>query len=115
MSTRRGFTLVEIVVATLLLVGVVIVASRAGAALLSGSAATGRWRRSAGEVAEVLRRFERSPCTLLVVPPAEVLVGDLTLRWWVAADSGYLEAVAWPGDAPLVIRRGMLRSVLPCR
>ncbi len=115
MSTRRGFTLVEIVVATLLLVGVVLVASRAGAALLAGSSATGRWRRSAGEVADLLRRFERAPCALMAGPPAEIRVGAVTFRWRVAADSGHLEAVAWPGDAPLVVRRGTLRSALPCR
>ena len=112
---RRGFTLVEIVVAILLLVGVVHGAARAGAALLSDTATTGRWRRSAGEVADLLRRFEREPCTLLVMSPAEIRVGDVAFRWHVAADSGHLEAVTWPGDAPLVVRRGSLRSALPCR
>lgn len=112
---RRGFTLVEIVVATLLLVGLVHGAARAGAVFLADAASTGRWRQSAREVADLLRRFEREPCTLLVGSPAEIRVGDVAFRWRVAADSGHLEAVAWPGDAPLVVRRGSLRSALPCR
>lgn len=115
MLTRRGVTLVEVVVATLLLVGVVQAVAGAGTAMLRRSAATGRWRRSAGEVADLLRRFERSPCALMAAPSAEMQVGGIDFRWWWAADSGHLESVAWPSDAPLAVRRGALRSVLPCR
>lgn len=115
-SDRRAFTLIEVVVAAGVMVGVVLMGARIVAALVRAADRQAEWRRLAGESGDLLRRFARSPCRLATVaPPTDLQLGDLTFRWWVDADSGRLVVRAWPGDAPLVIRRGAVRSTLPCR
>ena len=114
MPRRPGFTLVEIVVATALLTTSLLIAARVSALLGAAVERSAGWRTLAGEVEDLLRRFAMAPCALAPSSPAELPVGDLTFQWRVEADSGRLMATAWPGDAPTPIRRGALRSVLPC-
>jgi hypothetical protein len=114
MTGRRGSTLIEVLVATGVLVGVVLVASRAVTALAVVARRQAHWRRTASDSIDLLQRFARSPCRLAPSTPTDHLIGDITFRWWVDADSGRLEATSWPDDAPAAIRRGAVRSTLPC-
>lgn len=114
MRLPHGFSLVEVVVATTLLLLVVLVAAPAGTGWVASAASASRWRQSATEVGDLVRRFERAPCALGPRAPAAFASGGITYRWSVVSDSGRLEATEWPGDAPLAVRRGQLRSVLPC-
>jgi hypothetical protein len=111
---RRGVTLVEVIVATVLLVTVVLAAARMSTLLIARVGRVAGWRAAAGEVDDLLRRFARAPCTLMPASPVEVRSGGILFRWAVEADSGRLVAVRWPDDAPVAVRRGALRSVLPC-
>ena len=115
MSHRPAFTLIEVVVAAGLLVGVVSLAARTVMALALVAGHQAEWRRLAGESGDLLRRFARSPCRMAPSAPIDLRLGDLTVRWSVDADSGRLVVRAWPDQAPLAIRRGAVRSTLPCR
>jgi hypothetical protein len=115
MVSRRAFSLVEVVLATLVLVAVVLVAAQASTRLITRSRWASDWRVASAEVDALLRRFEGAPCSLLPVSPADVPRGGILFRWSVEADSGQLVAKQWPADAPVAVRRGALRSVLPCR
>jgi len=114
MPSRRAFTLIEIVAAAGLLVSLVLMAARSVTVLALAAGRQAEWRRIAIESEDLLRRFARSPCRLAPATPTNLRLGDLTFRWWVEADSGRLVARAWPDDAPLAIRRGAIRSTLPC-
>jgi type II secretory pathway component PulJ len=114
MSRRRAFTIIEVVVATALCVGLLLVLARASTLLTTRVGRTARWQRATVEVEELLRRFGRTPCVMSPEPPARFEAGGVTFGWSVVGDSGRLVAVAWPGDAPAAVRRGALRSVLPC-
>jgi hypothetical protein len=111
---RRGGTLVEVIVATVLLVAVVLVAARTSTLLIAHVGRVAGWRAAAAEVDDLLRRFARAPCTLMPASPVDVRSGGIIFRWAVESDSGRLVAVRWPADAPVAVRRGALRSVLPC-
>lgn len=114
MPGRRGVTLIEVILATGLLVLIVSVAIRTDVAARTTATRVMRWRRTADEVADLLRRFERAPCAPPHTAGLSLIAGEITFAWSVSADSGRLIARAWPADAPLVVRRGLLRSVLPC-
>jgi hypothetical protein len=111
---RQGTTLVEVVLATMLLVAVVLVAARTSTLLITRVGGLAGWRAAAAEVDDLLRRFARAPCTLMPASPVDVRSGGIIFRWAVEADSGRLVAVQWPDHAPVAVRRGALRSVLPC-
>jgi hypothetical protein len=114
MPCRRAFTLLEVVVATALCAGVLVVLARASTMLTTIAGRTARWQRATVEVEDLLRRFGRTPCAMTPEPPARFNAGGITFGWSVVGDSGRLIAVAWPDDAPAAVRRGALRSVLPC-
>lgn len=115
MSPRRGFTLAEVVVAVVVLLAFVHGAARAGTALLAVDADTVRWRRAAVDVQELLRRFELAPCEAPSDGRVTFPVGPVEFRWTVDGAGGHLVATGWPDGAPSAVRRGALRSDLPCR
>ncbi|MFZ9897993.1 MAG: hypothetical protein ACO3F5_00980 [Gemmatimonadaceae bacterium] len=114
MAARRAFSLIEVVFATLVLVAVVLAAAHASTRLIARFRWVSDWRAAAAEVDDLLRRFARAPCTLMPASPVDVRSGGIIFRWAVESDSGRLVAVRWPADAPVAVRRGALRSVLPC-
>lgn len=114
MPRRRAFTLIEVVIATTLAVAVLLAIARSSTVLITIAGRSARWRRASVEVEDLLRRFRRAPCAMTPASPAQIRAGGITFRWSIGADSGRLSAIAWPGDAPAAVRRGTLRSVLPC-